>query len=168
MDLTSFLVLILANIRYECLKSSNTINGFARATVTMNPIAVAQFFETIYIDIFDHLLTSGSNYGGFLRPVSTYFGIVERNSRAGKFFLHYFVWLCGAYYLTEIYDWLCLDTAYIGKMIRFINNIIWCSINFMLQEKLLTKEALSAFLDENNKEFALKLYQNSNFIAVGC
>lgn len=54
LDLRSFFVFILAGIRYEGSKSNNTADIFARVTVTMNLIVVAQFFEIISINIFDH------------------------------------------------------------------------------------------------------------------
>ena len=97
----SFTTLIFANIRYKDLENKNTTNAFAYATITMNPIAVAQFFESISINITNHLLATGSNYGGFIGHVFTYFGIIETNVR-GMFHLHYHVFLRKAHHLTEI------------------------------------------------------------------
>ncbi|WP_375449315.1 hypothetical protein [uncultured Nostoc sp.] len=87
----------------QCKKSgnSNTVDAFARAIATMNPIVVAQFFKTICTGIFDHLLAAGSKDGGLLGPVSTYFGTVETNG-CGMLYLHCLVWLCGAFHLLEI------------------------------------------------------------------
>ncbi len=70
-------------------------------TVTMNPIAMARFFETTCYGIFEYLLAAGFNDGRLLGPISTYFGIVETNSR-GMLHLHYLVWLHDAFHITQL------------------------------------------------------------------
>ncbi len=109
--LQSFLVLVLAGVRYESSESNGTADAFVRATATMNPVAVARFFEAICTGIFEHLLAAGSNNGGLLGPVSTYFGKVETNGR-GLLHLHCLVWLRGAFHLSEIRNQLCSDPVY--------------------------------------------------------
>ena len=76
-DLRSFWVLVIAGMRYESSESKDKEDGFAHFTKTMNPVAVAQYFEAIYTSIFEHLLALGSNNDGLLGPMSTYFGTVE-------------------------------------------------------------------------------------------
>ena len=164
-DLQCFLVLILAGVQCEDSRNSNTADAFARATATMNPIVVAQFFETICTGIFEHLLAAGSKDGGLLGPVSTYFGTVETNGR-GMLHLHCLVWLRGAFHLSEIRNRLCSDTEYAAKMVEFVDNIIKCSIISTIQPETLLQEAPRASLDETDEEFSQKLEQDSNAIAA--
>ena len=152
-------------MRCEDSRNSNTADAFARATVTMNPIAVAQFFETICTGIFEHLLAAGSKDGGLLGPVSTYFGTVETNGR-GMLHLHCLIWLSGSFHLSEIRNQLCSDTEYVAKMVEFVDNIIKCSIISTIQPKTLSQEAPRVSLDETDDEFSQKLKQDSNAIAA--
>ena len=110
-------------MRYKDSKNSNTIDIFVHTTTTMNPIVVAQFFKTIYKDIFNYLLATRSSHCGFLRPVSIYFEIVEINGRE-MLYLYDLIWLCEAHHLIKICNQLYLDTMYVRKMVEFINNII--------------------------------------------
>ncbi len=80
-DLCSFLVLILAGVCFEDNGSSTSTEEFRRATAVLNPVAVAQFFETTYTNIFKRLLAAGSTREGLLGPVSTYYRMVETNGR---------------------------------------------------------------------------------------
>ncbi|WP_375449088.1 hypothetical protein [uncultured Nostoc sp.] len=98
-DLQSTLVLILAGMRYEDNGVNNSAEAFARMTATMNPVAVARFFEATCRGIFEHLLAAGSKDGWLLGPVSTYFGTVETNGR-GMLHLHCLVWLRGAFHIS--------------------------------------------------------------------
>ena len=113
----------------QCKKSgnSNTADAFARSTATINPIAVAQFFETICTDIIEHLLAAGSKDSGILGLVSTYFGTIETNGH-GILHLYCLIWLCRAFYLSKICNRLCFDTEYAAKMVEFVDNIIKCFI----------------------------------------
>ena len=87
-DLKSTLVLTLAGVQISESQSPNqNATSFYSAVATMNPIAVAQFFETICSAVFENLLSSDAIHSGFLGPVSTYFGIVETNGR-GMLHLH--------------------------------------------------------------------------------
>ena len=76
LNFKSLLVLILDSIRYKDFESNNTTNIFIRAIAIMNLIVIAQFFETIYISIFDHLLAAKSNHRIFLRLMYIYFRII--------------------------------------------------------------------------------------------
>lgn len=46
-------------------------------------------------------------------------------------------------------------------MVKFINNIIYCSMTDILIAEKISQEALSASLNEINKEFSLKLYKDN-------
>lgn len=103
----------------------------------MNLIVVAQFFETICISNFEHFLAVGSNDGGLVGSVSTYFGMIETNGW-GMFYLYYLDWLCGAFYLLKIHNQLCLDPVYAAEIVEFIENIIRCSLVSRLQAEILS------------------------------
>ena len=49
-------------------------------------------------------------------------------------------------------------------MVKFIDNIICCSIADISDSSKIIQKALSANLDKINEKFALKLYKNSNTI----
>ncbi len=151
-DLRSFLVFVLGGVRYESSESNDIADAFAFATAKLNPVAVAPFFEAIYIAIFEHLLASGSNNDGLLGTLSTYFGKVETNGR-GILHLHCIVWLCGAFCLSEIGNRLCSGLEYAARLVNFINNIIRYSLNSAVQPKTLSWEAPSALLDKTDDDF---------------
>ena len=164
-DFRSFLVLVLAGVRYESSESNRTADAFAFATATMNLLAIAQFFEAICTSIFKHLLATGPKNGGLPGPVSTYFGKVETNGR-GILHLHCLVWLRGAFHLLKIRNQLCSDPEYAARMANFTDNIIRCSLDSAVQPETLSREAPSASLDETNNDFGQKLDQDSNAIAA--
>lgn len=49
--------------------------------VTINPVAVAQFFHILCVTIIDHLLAS-SRQNGYLGAISYHYGIVETNTHS--------------------------------------------------------------------------------------
>lgn len=55
--------------------------------VTMNPIAITQFFHIICIAIINHLLVF-KKQNSFLKRICDYYSNVETNSR-NIFYLHY-------------------------------------------------------------------------------
>ena len=65
-DLQSTLVLIFADIRYKDNGVNNSAEAFARLTATMNPVAMARFFEATCRSIFEHLLAAGFKDRGLL------------------------------------------------------------------------------------------------------
>lgn len=85
-------------MQYKRFENNNAANAFAYAIATINLIAVAQFFKAIYIGIFKYLFAAGSKNDSLLRPLLTYFGTVETNSRHMLYF-HYLVWLYRAFHL---------------------------------------------------------------------
>lgn len=127
-------------------------------------MAIVQFFKTTCIGIFKYLFAAGSIEDGLLRPVSTYFSMVETNGQ-GMLHLHYLVWLWGAFHLSELCNQFLSDSLYTTNMMKFIDNIICYLIVDVLDWKKASRKALSASLDKTNGEFTLKLYKNSNFIA---
>lgn len=62
-DLWSFLVLILAGVQLGGNGSNAFAEEFRRATATMNPVAVAQFYEATCTGIFKRLLAAQSTKG---------------------------------------------------------------------------------------------------------
>lgn len=76
-DLQCLIIFLLAEISFHV--SDGVTSAFKTKTAIMNPIAIITFFSKICKAIFDHFLTIESSKGGFFRPLSTYFGIVETN-----------------------------------------------------------------------------------------
>lgn len=92
-DLRSPLVLCFAGVQLDTsIMNVTTMKQMQESTATMNPVAVAQFFDTTCKEIFCHLLKAGSSDGGLFGPVSTYFETVETNGR-GILHLHCLIWL---------------------------------------------------------------------------
>lgn len=120
-DLKSKLVLMLARVQYE-IDSRATANIHA-ATVTMNPVAIAQFFSATCKGIFDHLLAFGTNDKGLFGPISMYFGTVEINGQ-GMLHLHCLVWLLGVFHIKKLRQQLLSDLVFATQMVKFIDWII--------------------------------------------
>lgn len=98
-DLQNTLVLTLAGVRFEHHHEDNATATFHNATATIILVAVAQFS---CIGVFQHLLVSLKEpNNGLFGPVSTYFGIVETNSR-GMLHLLCLVWLQGTFHVAEL------------------------------------------------------------------
>lgn len=67
-------------MQYKGSKNNNATNNFTGVTVIINPIAVIQFFEAIYIGTFEYLFAAYFKDSGLLKLVSMYFEIVKTNS----------------------------------------------------------------------------------------
>ena len=164
-DLRRMLVLIFAGMRYQDNSINNSAEIFARTTAIINPIAVAHFFETTYYSIFEHLMAAGSKDRGLLGRVPIYFGIIETNGQ-GMLYLHCLVWLRDAYHISKLCDRLQADSEYAACVVEFVNRIIRCSIVLEDKTRAPKFEAPSAFLDESDSSFALKLDIDSNIMAM--
>lgn len=140
---------------------------------------MAQFLKIIYIGIFKYFLAAGSIKKGLFGLVSTYYEMVETNGQK-ILYLHYFVWICGVFYLTKICNWLQFDLYFVANIVEFIDTIIYWFIANILLSKVMHEEVLLAvvLLSKNisykgllasfnkiNKEFVLKSYKNSNTVA---
>ena len=103
LDLKSPLVLSLAGVELPINGNceNQTASSLRSAAATMNPVAVAQFFQSICSAIFEHLLQDSPANPGLFGPVSTYFGTVETNGR-GMLHLHCLVWLKRLYHLETL------------------------------------------------------------------
>ena len=95
--------LVLADIWFEDNKETTSANKFWPAKTIINCIAIVQFLEAVYIDIFKYLFIVGPAKGDLLGPVSIYFGIVEINNW-GILHLNCWIWLQGVYYLVKLYN----------------------------------------------------------------
>ena len=102
LDLKSLLVLTLAGVDIsDQIRQSQDVFRLHSIAATMNPVAVAQFFEATCSAVFDHLLQNGLASTGLLGHVSTYFGTVETNGQE-MLQLHFLVWLKGFYHLAAL------------------------------------------------------------------
>ena len=106
---------------------NNSAEAFLRMIATINPIAVACFFEATCHGIFEHLLADSFKDGGLLGFISTYFGIVEINGQ-GMLHLHCLVWLCDTFHISQLRNRLQADSKYAARVDVFINCIIKYSI----------------------------------------
>ena len=100
-DLQSPLVLSFAGVKLDSQITDAIAKQLRESISVMNPVAMAQFFDTICQGVFNHLLQIGSIDGGLFDPVSTYFGTVETNSQ-GMFHLHCLIWLQGAHNIQKL------------------------------------------------------------------
>lgn len=94
------MVLILVGLRYKLNGDHTSVEVFAKMIATMNPVAVTRFFVVTYRSTFEHLLATGSMNKGLLGPITTYFGIVERNGQ-GILHLHFLVYFCDAFHIIQ-------------------------------------------------------------------
>lgn len=79
LELFSFLILIFAKVQLENNRSATFAGEFRRVTAIINPVTIAQFFETTCTSIFKCLFAAGSTKSGLFGPVSTYFDIIKTN-----------------------------------------------------------------------------------------
>ena len=127
-DLKSVMVLTLAGVQMsDANVGSEIASCFRAATATINPVAVAQFFEATCAAVFDGLLHDGVSRTGFLGLVSTYFGTVKTNGR-GMLHLHCLIWLKGFYHLAAFQRQLVSEPQYKRQMVEYLDHIVNCSI----------------------------------------
>ena len=79
-DLQCLLVIRLAEVKLNL--ESDVVSVFARKTATMNPVALAKFFDITCKVVLLSLFASKHRDGGLLGPVSTYFGTIKLNGRS--------------------------------------------------------------------------------------
>ena len=79
-DFQSLLVLTFASVQLDSGITDAIAKCLQELTAVINLVAVAQFFNTTYQGIFNHLLQAGFSSGGLFGPVSIYFETVETNS----------------------------------------------------------------------------------------
>lgn len=119
------------------------------------------FFEVIYCSIFEYLLVTDAKDIKLLSLVLTYFGIVKINNQR-MLYLYYLIQLYNAFYITQLYKQLQVNSKYSAYISEFINYIIRCS---KISEN---KANASAFLNELDSSFALKLDFNLNTVVKSC
>ena len=74
-------MMTLAEISINNDVDDNVDSDFNRVIAIINSIAIAQFFEVIYEEIFEHLLVAKSLEKDLFDSISIYFDIVEINNR---------------------------------------------------------------------------------------
>ena len=167
-DLKSPLVLTLAGVNIsDQICQGQDASRVHSAAATMNPVAVAQFFEATCSAVFDHLLQDGLAGTGLLGHVSTYFGTVETNGR-GMLHLHCLVWLKGFYHLAALRKQLFSEPGFKHRMASYLDNIVKCSIQPIDPISAGSLEAPPAALEQTDTEFAAKLAADSNAVAAKC
>jgi Helitron helicase-like domain at N-terminus len=122
-DLRDPLVLKLAGVTIpqDGLKKTNV--AFRRKTATMNPAAIATFFNTVCTGIFEALISPDEGETGILGEVSTYFGAVETNGR-GMLHLHCLIWLAGNLDFFDLKNKMLDDPEFARQMIEYLDSII--------------------------------------------
>lgn len=122
-------------MQFEKDKLAISVGKFGKITVITNPVPVAQIFKTIWIIIFKRFFAAKSIEGDLFGPVFIYFGNVETNDW-GIMHLHYFVLLQKVFYLVKLRNYLLFNAQYAADMIKFIDNVICCSIaNILIAKK---------------------------------
>jgi Helitron helicase-like domain at N-terminus len=122
-DLRDPLVLKLAGVTIpqDGLKKTNA--AFRRKTATMNPAAIATFFNKVCTGIFEALISPDEGKTGILGEVSTYFGAVETNGR-GMLHLHCLIWLAGNLDFFDLKNKMLDDPEFARQMIEYLDSII--------------------------------------------
>lgn len=67
--------------------------------------------------------------------------------------------------MAELHNQLLFNHKCFANMVNLIDSIIYCSITDILIYKNIYQESLLASPNKFDKEFAPKLYKNSNFVA---
>ena len=121
------MIIYFVDVNYKSVISINAANNFNWITTTMNFVVVVQFFNSIYKNVFEYLLTVNSLNNDFFDLIFTYFDIVKTNNR-DLLYLHCFQWFCETYYITNFRKQIFTNSNYAIKIIWFIDRIIKCSI----------------------------------------
>lgn len=124
-DLKSLLMLILAGVQiFNASGQSQSASHFYLATVTMNLVAVTQFFEATCSAIFENLLHNSLASSGFLGPISTYFGMVKTNNQ-GILHLHCLIWLQKFFHLAAFCKKkLSSELVYSHQIAEYLDGVI--------------------------------------------
>lgn len=154
-------------MQYKFNGANTFAEVFTKMITIINLVAMARFFEMACYGIFEYLLATSSKDKRLLSPISTYFGIVKRNSW-GILYLNYLVWLCGAFHITLLYKRLQADFEYTACIVEFIDCIFRCSIIPEDEVYVPQSNVSSASFDNSNSSFVLKLDINSNAVARKC
>ena len=168
-NLQSLLVLTFAGVHLEFSITDATAKYLQESTAAMNPVAMAQFFNTTCQGIFKHLLQAGSGSGGLFGPVSTYFGTVETNGH-GMLHFHCLIWLQGTHHIAKLRQKLVEDSEFTASFLKFIDSIIKCSLHDLDDDVTSIKEwDIAAAVKQNYlTEFSRQLARNSNQLAAKC
>lgn len=180
-DLRCPIVLLLAKVSLPV--SDGAASAFKTATATMNPVAIATFFDEICKAIFDHLLAAGSSESGLFGPMSIYFGTVETNGR-GMLHLHCLVWLKGMTNLSNFRQKMPSDPDYLSQLIQFLDHIIKASLSVSPSDTSATQnpcptkftpfstthdiDAFCASLDADSNKVASKVQMHSTSHNTSC
>ena len=180
-DLRSPIVFSLAGVSLPV--SDGAASAFKTATATMNPVAIATFFDETCKAIFDHLLAAGSSEDRLFGPMSTYFGTVETNGR-GMLHLHCLVWLKGMTNISNFRQRMRGDPDYLSRLIRFLDHIIKASLSVPPSDTSATQnacptkftpfsttldvDAFRATLDADSNKTASKVQMHSTSHNASC
>lgn len=137
---------------------------FACKTATMNLIAVAKFFHIICKMVLLSLFVSECHDGGLLRLVSTYFGMVETNSR-NMFYLYYLVWLKKASYLPTLRAKIQDIKDFRMRLLLFLEHIIKCFVNNNLPSDALHHACPDICEANITKNFMAQFKEDSKAVA---
>lgn len=80
-NLWSLFILIFARVQLKNSDSNTSTKEFRQAMAIINPVAIAQFFEIIYTEIFTRFLAARSTESGLLGLVFTYFEKIKTNNQ---------------------------------------------------------------------------------------
>jgi hypothetical protein len=172
-DLKSPLVLVLAGIEQTF---DTTTEGMVdeigsrtqQKVATMNPVAVAQFFDRVIKGVFDILFQANdSNQLGALGDVSNYFGVVETNGR-GMLHAHFLLWLTGNVDFLSLRDRLLSDKEFANRMILYISSVISCSVDDAVCDNSLAARCLppsAKASDQTDEQFCKNIKADGDAVA---
>ncbi|CRG92819.1 hypothetical protein PISL3812_09888 [Talaromyces islandicus] len=144
--------------------SNSTIR---EATVTSNPVAVAEFFHHTCDAVLDGLLASGRGGTGILGDVSNHYGVVDTNGR-GMLHLHAIVWLRGNLAFSALRNRILDDADFATRMIRYLESIIIQGIDESIPhdaEVNLPTTGPLACDSQSDHDYHLTLTHDSNLVA---
>jgi PIF1-like helicase/Helitron helicase-like domain at N-terminus len=164
-DLRDPLVLKLAGVTIpqDGLKRTNA--ALRRKIATMNPAAIAVFFNKVCTGVLEALISPGEGRVGIFGEVSTYFGVVETNGR-GMLHLHCLVWLAGNLDFFNLRGKMLNDPDFASEMVDFLDSIISEHIDPIENEASPVEASLPLTGDfEGDDEYANALHSYANVVA---
>lgn len=150
--------------RIELDLGSNVVSVFVRKTATMNPVAMAKFFNFTYKTVLLSLFVSEYHDGGLWGPVPTYLGTIKINDR-DIFYLPCLVWLKKASHLPTLRIKIRENEEFCIRLLAFLEYIIKCFAKNDAPFDILHHTYFNVYRANITKDFTAQLKEDSKVVA---
>ncbi|CAG8676495.1 5498_t:CDS:2 [Cetraspora pellucida] len=129
-------------INFDKLLPDNFLKATERARLaSLDPSAVAKYFDIIIQTIKDTIIGYSKKNGGVFGIVKNYYGVVEYQDR-GTPHCHMIIWLNNALDLITLRQKLKNDSNFSQHLLQYISNIVRKDISYLTRNEIITNEML--------------------------